>query len=167
MLMALLSIVILFAPTTSFAGDCADVNNSGTLNLLDVAYIINVLYRGGPALNCGTSSTGDCGNVNGDSKLNLMDVAHIINFLYRGGPTPNCGEATDIDGNVYQIVTIGTQVWMAENLKVTHYRNGDPIPNVTESATWEGLTTGAYCNYNNDVNNVATYGRLYNWYAVE
>ena len=73
---------------------------------------------------------------------------------------------TDIDGNVYQTIAIGTQVWMAENLKVTHYRNGDAIPNVTDSATWTGLTTGAYCEYNNDADNVATYGRLYNWYAV-
>jgi uncharacterized protein (TIGR02145 family) len=73
---------------------------------------------------------------------------------------------TDIDGNVYQTVTIGTQVWMAANLKVTHYRNGEALPNVTVNATWAGLTTGAYCEYNNDVNNVATYGRLYNWYAA-
>ena len=76
------------------------------------------------------------------------------------------GTVTDIDGNVYQTVTIGAQVWMAENLKVTHYRNGDPIPHVTDSATWSGLTSGAYCEYNNDPSNVATYGRLYNWYAV-
>jgi uncharacterized protein (TIGR02145 family) len=73
---------------------------------------------------------------------------------------------TDIDGNEYQTVTIGTQVWMAENLKVTHYRNGDAIPNVTVNATWAGLTTGAYCEFNNNLNNVATYGRLYNWYAI-
>jgi uncharacterized protein (TIGR02145 family) len=77
------------------------------------------------------------------------------------------GTVTDIDGNVYQTVTIGTQVWMAENLKVTHYRNGNVIPNVTVGNTWSDLTTGAYCEYNNDVNNVATYGRLYNWYAVD
>jgi uncharacterized protein (TIGR02145 family) len=76
------------------------------------------------------------------------------------------GTVTDIDGNVYQTVTIGTQVWMAENLKVTHYRNGVAIPNVTDSAAWVALTTGAYCEYNNNTSNVATYGRLYNWYAV-
>jgi len=76
------------------------------------------------------------------------------------------GTVTDIDGNVYQTVTIGTQVWMAENLKVTHYRNGDPIPNVTDAGTWSGLTTGAYCEQDNNPANVATYGRLYNWYAV-
>ena len=76
------------------------------------------------------------------------------------------GTVTDIDGNVYQTVTIGTQEWMAANLKVTHYRNGDDIPNVTDNATWEALNTGAYCEYNNDANNVATYGRLYSGYAV-
>jgi uncharacterized protein (TIGR02145 family) len=73
---------------------------------------------------------------------------------------------TDIDGNVYKTVKIGTQVWMAENLKVTHYRNGNAIPNVTDDATWTGLTTGAFCVYDNYIYNVATYGRLYNWYAV-
>jgi uncharacterized protein (TIGR02145 family) len=74
---------------------------------------------------------------------------------------------TDIDGNVYQTVTIGTQVWMAENLRVTHYRNGNAIPFVPDSATWNyTLTYGAYCEYNNDINNVTTYGRLYNYYAA-
>lgn len=78
----------------------------------------------------------------------------------------SAGTVTDIDGNIYQTVTIGNQEWMVENLKVTHYRNGDAIPNVTDGITWSGLGTGAYCEYNNDSNNVATYGRLYNWYAV-
>jgi len=73
---------------------------------------------------------------------------------------------TDIDGNIYHTVTIGTQVWMEENLKVTHYRNGNPIPNVTDNKQWRNLTIGAYCNYNNDSNNSTTYGRLYNWYAI-
>lgn len=73
---------------------------------------------------------------------------------------------TDIDGNIYQTVTIGTQVWMAENLKVTHYRNGDAISNITDNTEWSNLTTGAYCNYDNDENNATTYGSLYNWYAV-
>ncbi|OVE79375.1 hypothetical protein BVY01_02745 [bacterium I07] len=73
---------------------------------------------------------------------------------------------TDVDGNVYKTVKIGNQVWMAENLKVTHYRNGDPIPHVTSTTAWSNLSTGAYCNYDNSVSNVSTYGRLYNWYAV-
>jgi len=76
------------------------------------------------------------------------------------------GTVTDIDGNSYQIVKIGNQRWMAENLKVTHYQNGSAIPHVTDNGIWPNLSSGAYCNYNNDVNNVSTYGRLYNWYAV-
>jgi uncharacterized protein (TIGR02145 family) len=76
------------------------------------------------------------------------------------------GTMSDIDNNVYHTVTIGTQVWMSENLKVTKYRNGDPIPNVTDNTQWGIITTGAYCNYYHNVSNVSTYGRLYNWYAV-
>jgi len=51
-------------------------------------------------------------------------------------------------------------------LKVISYRNGDAIPKVTNNSQWENLTTGAYCNYNNDDNNADTYGCLYNWYTV-
>ena len=76
------------------------------------------------------------------------------------------GTVTDIDGNIYNTVTIGTQVWMTENLKVTKYRNGDDIPNVTDGIQWNGLTTGAYCIYDNVSANVNTYGLLYNWYAI-
>ena len=73
---------------------------------------------------------------------------------------------TDIEGNVYYIITIGTQVWMAENLKTTKYRNGDPIPNISDSMSWTKLTKGAYCDYNNSPDTSKTYGKLYNWYAV-
>ena len=76
------------------------------------------------------------------------------------------GTVTDIDGNVYKTVKIGNQWWMAENLKVTKYKDGSAIPNVTKGTLWNGLTTGAYCNYDNKESNVATYGRLYNWYAI-
>jgi len=73
----------------------------------------------------------------------------------------------DIDGNVYKTVTIGTQIWMVENLKVTHYTDSTAIPNVTKNREWKKMETGAYCNYNNDENYVNSYGRLYNWYTIE
>lgn len=73
---------------------------------------------------------------------------------------------TDIDGNVYHTVKIGTQVWLKENLKTIHYRNGDPIPMISDYNTWQGLSTGAYCNYNNDTTNSTIYGCLYNYYSV-
>ena len=72
----------------------------------------------------------------------------------------------DIDGNVYDTIHIGTQIWTRPNLKVTHYRNGDSIANVTNDFQWCNLTSGAYCNYDNDTANGNEYGRLYNWYAV-
>jgi uncharacterized protein (TIGR02145 family) len=81
-------------------------------------------------------------------------------------PNDKTGIMTDIDGNVYETVKIGTQVWMAENLKVTHYRNGDAIPDVTDSLIWQILTIGACCVYDNSEENVPVYGYLYNWYTV-
>jgi uncharacterized protein (TIGR02145 family) len=65
-----------------------------------------------------------------------------------------------------QEVTIGTQIWQTTNLNVTTYRDGTPIPEVTDPTQWAGLTTGAWCYYNNTEANGTIYGKLYNWYAV-
>jgi len=74
---------------------------------------------------------------------------------------------TDADGNIYHTVTIGTQVWMVENLKTTHLNDGiTEIAAITDNTSWGGLITPALCWYNNDITNKATYGALYNWYAV-
>lgn len=74
---------------------------------------------------------------------------------------------TDIDGNVYNTVQIGDQIWMAENLKVTHYNNGDEIPDLTSADAWISTSNGAYCVYDNVPSNAETFGKLYNWYAVD
>jgi uncharacterized protein (TIGR02145 family) len=83
-------------------------------------------------------------------------------------PGVTYGTMTDREGNIYKTVTIGTQTWMAENLRTTKYNDGTVIPNITDDAEWEALKTGAYCNYNytKSTDTIATYGRLYNWYAV-
>jgi uncharacterized protein (TIGR02145 family) len=73
---------------------------------------------------------------------------------------------TDIDGNTYNTVQIGSQLWMSENLKTSHYRNGGSIPNVIGNNDWEVLTTGAWSYYDNDAANNAIYGKLYNWYTT-
>ncbi len=73
---------------------------------------------------------------------------------------------TDVSGNVYTSIVIGTQEWLVENLKVTEYRDGTQIPNVTSSVGWRALTQGSWANYNNDPGLDAVYGKLYNWYAV-
>jgi uncharacterized protein (TIGR02145 family) len=83
-------------------------------------------------------------------------------------PNISYGSLTDQDGNNYKTVTIGSQIWMAENLRTTKYRNGDEIPEITDSTAWINLSTGAYCNYQNtrNIDTIATFGRLYNWYTV-
>lgn len=72
----------------------------------------------------------------------------------------------DVEGNGYPSVVIGTQEWMQVNLKTRKYDDGTDIPIVTDATTWSGLSTGAYCEYNNDIGMVAAYGRLYNFYSV-
>jgi uncharacterized protein (TIGR02145 family) len=74
------------------------------------------------------------------------------------------GTLTDIDNNVYSTITIGTQVWMVQNLKTTKYKNGTPIQNITNS--WSSVSSGAYCWYNNDITYKNIYGALYNFYSV-
>jgi uncharacterized protein (TIGR02145 family) len=73
---------------------------------------------------------------------------------------------TDIDGNAYNTVRIGDQVWMTENLRTTRYNDGTPIPLVSDSSVWSQLNTAAYSWYGNDSNNRKQYGALYNWHAV-
>ena len=74
---------------------------------------------------------------------------------------------TDIDDNIYETVQIGSQIWMAENLRVSRYRNGDLIPNEIDTIDWCLIKTGACCNYENNPDYAYEYGKLYNWYAVD
>ena len=73
----------------------------------------------------------------------------------------------DIDGNLYRTVTIGSQVWMAENLRVSKYNNGVAIPTGLTNAQWSSTWAGAYAIYNNDESLLEAYGKLYNWRAVK
>ena len=78
------------------------------------------------------------------------------------------GTVTDVDGNIYSTIGIGSQLWMAENLKTTKYSNGTDIPLITDNTTWAELTTPGYCWYDNDQATYGeTYGALYNWFTVE
>jgi hypothetical protein len=72
------------------------------------------------------------------------------------------GNITDIEGNTYQTITVGSQEWMAENLKVTRYRNGDAIPTGLSQSEWDNTTNGAYTIYDNNESMGEAYGLLYN-----
>ena len=103
------------------------------------------------------TSTVNDGTGGEDSKT--VNIVVVISWI--------TGTVTDIDSNVYQTIIIGDQEWMAEDLKVTHYRNGDAIPYLTSNNDWINTSSGAYCVYDNNEANVSIYGRLYNWYAVD
>ncbi len=90
-----------------------------------------------------------------------------INFKSIGTPIGKFGDCIkDIEGNTYKTAVIGSQTWMAENLKTSKYNDGSIITNVTDPSNWIKLNSGAWGYYNNDVVNNAKYGKLYNWYAV-
>ncbi len=106
--------------------------------------------------------TGDMGpSVSGGSKQMVWDVLQARESLVGNAIVFKVKVASEIKS-----VKIGNQVWMAENLNVAHYRNGDPIPTGLSNAQWESTTQGAYAIYNDDPANEKIYGKLYNWFAV-
>ena len=97
----------------------------------------------------------------------LLTIIMLVSCSKKDDPNNTVNTVTDKDDNVYHTVTIGTQTWMAENLKTTKYNDGTAIPLVTDSTAWTSLLTPAYCWYNYDATTYKnTYGALYNWYAV-
>jgi len=109
----------------------------------------------------------------------ILGFANFVTFLFclflanscekddEKDPVPS-DVVADSDGNVYRTVTVGDQVWLAENLKTTKYNDGTDIPLVTDNNEWKALTTAAFCWYNNDEATYGgTYGVIYNWYAVD
>ena len=92
-----------------------------------------------------------------DNTLNAMRIQGVPTTTTTTTVCFNCVESP---------VVIGTQTWDKCNLDVTTYANGDTIPQVTDGAVWNTLTTGAWCYYDNDPANGPIYGKIYNWYAV-
>lgn len=101
----------------------------------------------------------DSDSENGTITLVPQDIVFNSELTY--------GTVKDIDENEYKTILIGDQEWMAENLRVTHYRNGDEIPRITEKNDWINLESGAYCNPHDDATNALNYGKLYNYYTIE
>src|SRR4030043_168747 len=103
-----------------------------------------------------------------DKNIPLPDSASAASLPTGALSGDISGTVTDADGNVYQTVKIGNQVWTVENLRTTKYDDGSAIPLVTDSAAWAALTTPGFCYYNNTTNadNIKKFGALYNWHAV-
>ena len=93
--------------------------------------------------------------------LLLLLIAPVLGFG-QGEQRYADGTATDQDGNTFEWINYGIQDWAIENAEVVTYRDGTPIPQVTDATAWSNLYTGAWCYYNND----STKGKLYNWYAI-
>jgi clan AA aspartic protease (TIGR02281 family) len=112
----------------------------------------------------GQSAISKLGKIEIDFQNNILTIKN--NQSNNSKPNKSIEYCKDFDGNKYKVVEINGKIWMAENLNVYHYKNGDIIPQVTDPEKWDNLTTGAWCYYNNDPKMGKVYGKLYNWYAV-
>jgi len=167
----LILVILLFQ-----VGLAQGVNNSALLNFKDnVSVTVTGNYthndvaqinlEAGTVLNIEGSITDNGGSVSGDGEiyLNGVDVygctdPFAINYN---------SEAYWNDGScAFETVQIGHQVWMQENLKVTHYNNGDEIPKIINDSEWADLQEEGYCNYENNDDYAETYGSLYKWYSI-
>jgi uncharacterized protein (TIGR02145 family) len=134
-----------------------DGTGNGSFNSNITGLLANTTYyvRAYATNNEGT----DYGN-----QISFVTMAEIGPIIFN----PNLTYITisDIDGNIYKTIQIGTQIWMAENLKTTRFNDGTQIPLVNDKP-WEGLMTAAYIWYRNDATTYkAAYGAIYNWYAI-
>ena len=104
-----------------------------------------------------TTNTNTSNTNNPSNSVVCVDNPNI-NFTAIGTPVGKFSDCIkDVDGNVYKTVSIGTQTWMAENLKTSKYNNGTPIPNIIDNNLWNNDTSGAWAYYNNDVTNNESY----------
>lgn len=156
--------------TTAVSG--GNIINNGGDDVTDRGVCWNTTKN---ATVAGTKTTDGSGN--GTFTSNIAGLADGTTYYVRAYATNSEGTSygeevsfissvVDFEGNMYQTVKIGTQVWMKENLRTTKYRYGLAIPNVTILTDWANVSSGAYCWYDNDIANKAIYGGLYNWHSV-
>ena len=157
-----------------------DLNYDGDVDILDIVLLVDNILTGSSYINLG--------DFNGDGTNDILDIVMLVEVIlnpliegctdsnacnYNPDATIDDGSCeyecsvTDIDGNVYSTIMIDSQEWMAENLKVTHYSDGEGIPLITSFPEGSNITTGAYCYYDNESENIEIYGNMYNWYVVE
>jgi uncharacterized protein (TIGR02145 family) len=156
---------------TSLTGTVVDCNNQPLSNSYIVVNNQVVFTNNGQfsASACGTSCTiqafGSNPYIGGQSQsVTLTGGTQALGNLKVCNPGGST--VTDIDGNIYSTVVIGTQEWMQENLKTTRYKDGALIPNNLTDSQWQATTSGACADYINDPTKTTVFGKLYNWYAV-
>lgn len=147
-----------------------DANCDGQVNVLDAIAVLNFYLGDEPDVFCFEQA-----DVNQDGVINVLDAIVVLN-IYMGVTEPLPGTLLDVDGNLYQTVTIGSLEWMAENLKTSRYIDTSEITTGLDDSDWAVISSGAYAVYDHQLPSsqgiespeemVAAYGKLYNWYAV-
>lgn len=146
-------------------------NSVGTISLMKINTYKTVVEKSQKADKKGVQTTVDMAYTPGD-RLKFTGMSGIYSTVKTDIPisdktiTFNFIACTDGDNNNYPVVEIGTQIWMAENLKTTKYNDGNIIPLVADNTSWNILITPGVCWINNDPAYKDTYGALYNWYTV-
>lgn len=143
-------------------GILGDLDLNNLLDILDIVAIVSIVI-GDVFPNEYQLWAADW---NEDSSVDVLDIVGVVQCVITSCLEPIDCPCIDIDGNSYETIHIGNQCWMSENLKVTHYRNGDEIPTGYSNSEWGFLSVGAYSYYNNNSDYVDVYGNLYNWYAA-
>jgi uncharacterized protein (TIGR02145 family) len=145
-------------------------NNGQVVTSAGVTGLTATLQSGSFATGNGSLTYTITGTPSGSGTASFaLNIGGKTCVLTRTVSNPTSGYGSniiDVEGNSYKTVYIGTQQWMAENLKVSKYNDGTSIPNITVREDWSFLTSGAWSYYNNDATNNIKYGKLYNWYAV-
>ncbi len=181
---------ITFTTNGNLPDAVADTISGLTLNTATLHSSVNpnylqteVIFEWGTTTNYGNSVTPSqsplTGNSNVDISTDLTGLTPGTTYHFRVKATNELGTiysndlsfttyvVADVDNNLYHSVTIGTQTWLQENLRTTHYNDGGSIPLVTGNTEWNNLSSPGYCWYdNNEEKYKATYGALYNWYTV-
>ncbi len=164
------SIVSSISTTTAVSGGTITSDGGGSITERGICWSVNQTPTTADATATGAGTTSFTNNL---SSLLMGTTYYVRAYAVNAAGTAYGNQVVfntklaDVDGNSYNVVLIGTQLWMAENLKTTMFNNSTSIPIVTDNAAWVALSTPAYCWYNNDIGYKAIYGALYNWYVVE
>jgi uncharacterized protein (TIGR02145 family) len=144
-----------------------DPNNGTNYSIVGTSQLLSVPYafHSGNGVK-GVSNFGDTLFLDNGKFIVIPGISNLNSSCQQFNSNVSYNTVTDIDGNLYKTIEIGTQTWMAENLRVSKYRNGTAIPNLINPAQWSNDKNGAWLYYDNNASYNNTYGKLYNWYAA-